>query len=221
MKLLGYFMLLASLSISELTYADMYENYDADGNLVSLSSSPRVYDESSLEDQYVFLNKDSNAVNIRKIFSKSHVMKVGDTYIFNESLSKFHEDTNENFRFEKIITVEEQLKNKNRAVRSIRVINDVNDQIKRSNVDETEPRLIYKPYAVITKYSLLNKSKLVVQSWTEKSSMQFLTLKECNTVMPQYKQMGTNKMNATFFVKSQLLTGKVSVSCLKIDQSSL
>ena len=80
MKLLGYFMLLASLSISELTYADMYKNYNADGNIVSLSTSPRVYDESSLEDQYVFLNKDPNAVNIRSIFSKSHVMKVGDTY---------------------------------------------------------------------------------------------------------------------------------------------
>lgn len=183
--------------------------------MVSLSSEKAfTYDASLLKDQYVFVNKNPKAANNKNMYSKEEVMKVGDTYIFNESASKGLKASNKDFRFDRIITVEEQMKDDRRIVRS--VLNDSN--VKKVDVDETKPILVYKPYAVIMRYSILNKSDQIVESWSEKSSMQYLTIEDCNKEISKYRKIAQNDLNNSFFVKSQLLKGKTTISCSKVHK---
>lgn len=199
----------------QFSYASWYTNYDSAGRMVSISSEKALaYDASLLKDQYVFVNKNPKAANNKNMYSKEEVMKVGDTYIFNESASKGLKALNKDFRFDRVITVEEQMKDDRRIVRSVR--NDSN--VKKADIDETKPILIYKPYAVIMRYSVLNKSDQVVENWSEKSAMQFLTFEDCNKEISKYRQIAQNNLNNSFFIKSQLLKGKTSVSCSKVSK---
>lgn len=200
----------------QFSYASWYTNYDSAGRMVSISSEKALaYDASLLKDQYVFVNKNPKAANNKNMYSKEEVMKVGDTYIFNESASKGLKALNKDFRFDRVITVEEQMKDdRRRIVRSVR--NDSN--VKKADIDETKPILIYKPYAVIMRYSVLNKSDQVVENWSEKSAMQFLNFEDCNKEISKYRQIAQNNLNNSFFVKSQLLKGKTSVSCSKVSK---
>lgn len=187
--------------------------------MVSLSSEKAfTYDASLLKDQYVFVNKNPKAANNKNMYSKEEVMKVGDTYIFNESASKGLKASNKDFRFDRIITVEEQMKDDRRIVRSVLNDSNVSRNVKKADVDETKPILIYKPYAVIMRYSILNKSDQIVESWLEKSSMQYLTIEDCNKEIPKYRKIAQNDLDDSFFVKSQLLKGKTSVSCSKVNK---
>lgn len=172
-----------------------------------------ITDTSLLKDQYVFLNKDPDAVITKSIYSKENVMKVGNTYIFNEGLNK---ELNEDFIFDRIITVEEQIKDDQRIIESVLDKSRVDYKVKQTDINETKPTFIYKPYAVIMRYSILNKSNQVIESWSEKSSMQFLTIKDCNKEIPKYKNIAHKKLSNFFFIKSQLLKGQTSVSCSKI-----
>lgn len=203
----------------QFSYASWYTNYDSAGRIVSLSSEKALtYDASLLKDQYVFLNKDPKAINNKNAYSEDEVMKVGDTYIFNESASKGLKTSNKDFRFDRVITVEEQMKDDRRIVRSVRNDSNVSRNVKKADVDETKPILVYKPYAVIMRYSILNKSNQIVESWSEKSSMQYLTIEDCNKEIPKYRKIAQNDLNNSFFVKSQLLKGKTSVSCSKVNK---
>ena len=203
----------------QFSYASSYTNYDSAGRMVSISSEKAIVsDVSLLKDQYVFVNKNPNAANNKNIYSKENVMKVGNTYIFNESLSKGIKDSNDDFRFDRIITVEEQMKDEHRVVRSVLNENSVSRNVEKTDIDEIRPMLIYKPYAAIMQYSILNKSNQVVESWSEKSSMQYLTIEDCNKEIPKYKKIAQNDLNNSFFVKSQLLKGKISVSCSKVNK---
>lgn len=207
--------LILLISTCQFSYASWYTNYDSAGRMVSLSSEKAfTYDASLLKDQYVFVNKNPKAANNKNMYSKEEVMKVGDTYIFNESASKGLKASNKDFRFDRIITVEEQMKDDRRIVRS--VLNDSN--VKKVDVDETKPILVYKPYAVIMRYSILNKSDQIVESWSEKSSMQYLTIEDCNKEISKYRKIAQNDLNNSFFVKSQLLKGKTTISCSKVHK---
>lgn len=211
--------LILLISTCQFTYASWYTNYDSAGRMVSLSSEKALtYDASLLKDQYVFVNKNPRAANNKNAYSKDEVMKVGDTYIFNESVSKSLKASNKDFRFDRIITVEEQMKDDRRIVRSVLNDSNVSRNVKKADVDETKPILIYKPYAVIMRYSILNKSNQIVESWSEKSSMQYLTIEDCNKEIPKYRKIAQNDLDDSFFVKSQLLKGKTSVSCSKINK---
>lgn len=211
--------LILLISTCQFSYASWYTNYDSAGRMVSLSSEKAfTYDASLLKDQYVFVNKNPKAANNKNMYSKEEVMKVGDTYIFNESASKGLKASNKDFRFDRIITVEEQMKDDRRIVKSVRNDSNVSNNVKKTDIDETKPMLIYKPYAVIMRYSVLNKSDQVVENWSEKSSMQFLTLEDCNKEISKYRQIAQNNLNSSFFVKSQLLKGKTSVSCSKVNK---
>lgn len=206
------------LCCCQLSYARWYTNYDSSGRVVSISSEKVSTDTSLLEDLYVFVSKDPNSVFTTSTYSKEHVMKVGDTYIFNESLNKGLKESNDDFRFDRIITVEEQIKDDRRVVKSVLDERDISHRIKKADVDESKPRIIYKPYAAIMQYSILNKSNQIIESWSEKSSMQFLTIKDCNKEIPKYRNIAQNNLNNYFFVKSQLLKGQTSVSCSKITK---
>lgn len=217
MKKLPHLILL--ISICQFSYASWYTNYDSAGRMVSLSSEKALtYDASLLKDQYVFVNKDPKAINTKNSYSKDEVMKVGDTYIFNESASKGLRALNKDFRFDRIITVEAQMKDDRRIVRSVLNDSNISRNVKKADVDETKPILVYKPYAVIMRYSILNKSDQVVESWSEKSSMQYLTIEDCNKEIPKYRKIAKNGLDDSFFVKSQLLKGKTSVSCAKVNK---
>ena len=112
--------------------------------MVSLSSEKAfTYDASLLKDQYVFVNKNPKAANNKNMYSKEEVMKVGDTYIFNESASKGLKASNKDFRFDRIITVEEQMKDDRRIVRSVLNDSNVSPSVKKADVDETKPILVY------------------------------------------------------------------------------
>lgn len=201
------------------SYASWYTNYDSAGRMVSLSSEKAfTYDESLLKDQYVFVNKNPKAANNKNMYSKEEVMKVGDTYIFNESASKGLKASNKDFRFDRIITVEEQMKDDRRIVRSVLNDSNVSRNVKEADVDETKPILVYKPYAVIMRYSILNKSAQIVESWSEKSSMQYLTIEDCNKEIPKYRKIAQNALDDSFFVKSQILKGRTSISCAKVNK---
>ena len=203
----------------QFSYANWYTNYDSAGRMVSISSEKALaYDASLLKDQYVFVNKNPKAANNKNMYSKEEVMKVGDTYIFNESASKGLKASNKDFRFDRIITVEEQMKDDRRIVRSVLNDSNVSRNVKKADVDETKPILVYKPYAVIMRYSILNKSDQIVESWLEKSSMQYLTIEDCNKEIPKYRKIAQNDLDNSFFVKSQLLKGKTSVSCSKVNK---
>lgn len=203
----------------QFSYASWYTNYDSAGRMVSLSSEKSfTYDASLLKDQYVFVNKNPKAANNKNMYSKEEVMKVGDTYIFNESASKGLKASNKDFRFDRIITVEEQMKDDRRIVRSVLNDSNVSHNVKEADVDETKPILVYKPYAVIMRYSILNKSDQIVESWSEKSSMQYLTIEDCNKEIPKYRKIAQNTLDDYFFVKSQLLKGKTSASCVKVNK---
>lgn len=211
--------LILLISICQFSYASWYTNYDSAGRMVSLSSEKALtYDASLLKDKYVFVNKDPKAINNKNAYSKDEVMKVGDTYIFNESASKGLKASNKDFRFDRIITVEEQMKDDRRIVRSVLNDSNVSRNVKKADVDETKPILVYKPYAVIMRYSILNKSDQIVESWSEKSSMQYLTIEDCNKEIPKYRKIAQNDLDDSFFVKSQLLKGKTSVSCSKVNK---
>lgn len=211
--------LILLISTCQFTYASWYTNYDSAGRMVSLSSEKALtYDASLLKDQYVFVNKNPRAANNKNAYSKDEVMKVGDTYIFNESASKGLKASNKDFRFDRIITVEEQMKDDRRIVRSVLNDSNVSRNVKKADVDETKPILIYKPYAVIMRYSILNKSNQIVESWSEKSSMQYLTIEDCNKEIPKYRKIAQNDLDNSFFVKSQLLKGRTSVSCAKVNK---
>lgn len=211
--------LILLISTCQFSYASWYTNYDSAGRMVSLSSEKAfTYDASLLKDQYVFVNKNPKAANNKNMYSKEEVMKVGDTYIFNESASKGLKASNKDFRFDRIITVEEQMKDDRRIVRSVLNDSNVSRNVKRADVDETKPILIYKPYAVIMRYSILNKSNQIVESWSEKSFMQYLTIEDCNKEIPKYRKIAQNDLDNSFFVKSQLLKGKTSVSCSKVNK---
>ncbi|MGB2784804.1 hypothetical protein [Psychrobacter sp.] len=211
--------LILLISTCQFSYASWYTNYDSAGRKVSLSSEKAfTYDASLLEDQYVFVNKNPKAANNKNMYSKEEVMKVGDTYIFNESASKGLKASNKDFRFDRIITVEEQMKDDRRIVRSVLNDSNVSRNFKKADVDGTKPILIYKPYAVIMRYSILNKFNQVVESWSEKSSMQYLTIEDCNKEIPKYRKAAQNDLGDSFFVKSQLLKGKTSVSCSKVNK---
>ncbi|WP_394211203.1 hypothetical protein [Psychrobacter piscatorii] len=203
----------------QFSYASWYTNYDSTGRIVSLSSEKvLIYDASLLKDQYVFVNKNPKAINNKNSYSKEEVMKVEDTYIFNESASKGLKASNKDFRFDRIITVEDQMKDDRRIVRSVLNDSSVSRNVKEADTDETKPILVYKPYAVIMRYSILNKSDQIVESWSEKSSMQYLTIEDCNKEIPKYRKIAQNELDDSFFVKSQLLKGKTSVSCAKVNK---
>lgn len=203
----------------QVSYASWYTNYDSAGRVVSISSEKALtYDASLLKDQYVFVNKNPKAANNKNIYSKEDVMKVGDTYIFNESGSKELKISNKDFRFDRIITVEEQMKDDRRIVRSVRNDSNVSRNVKKADIDETKPILIYKPYAVIMQYSILNKSNQIVERWSEISSMQYLTIEDCNKEIPKYRKIAQKDLNNYFFVKSQLLKGETSISCSKVNK---
>lgn len=203
----------------QVSYASWYTNYDSAGRMVSISSEKVLaYDVSLLKDQYVFVNKNPKAANNKNMYSKEEVMKVGDTYIFNESASKGLKTSNKDFRFDRVITVEEQMKDDRRVVKSVLNESSVSRNVGKTDIDETRPMLIYKPYAAIMRYSILNKSNQVVESWSEKSPMQYLTIEDCNEEIPKYRRIAQNNLNNSFFVKSQLLKGKTSVSCSKVSK---
>lgn len=211
--------LISLIFACQFSYASLYTNYDSAGRVVSISSEKAIVsDVSLLNDQYVFVNKNPNAANNKNTYAKENVMKVGNTYIFNESLSKGIKDSNDEFRFDRIITVEEQMKDDRRVVKSVLNESSVSRNVGKTDIDETRPMLIYKPYAAIMRYSILNKSNQVVESWSEKISMQYLTIEDCNKEIPKYRKTAQNELNNSFFVKSQLLKGKTSVSCSKVNK---
>lgn len=209
-------LIILIILFSSTTYSNVYLNYNEAGNVVSLSSNKMLQqDPATLKDKYLFVHKDPEMHFASYTFSKENVLKVGNSYIFNENSMKDFGITNEEVRFERIITVDEQIKNFQPITKSV-LTNNFTNEIKLSNVDETKPKLIYKPYAIIFRYSLFNKKNQKTDEWTEESSMKFLTLKECNTEITKFKKIEQKKVDDFLKKNKLLLTNKIEARCMKI-----
>lgn len=202
-------------TFSSTTYSNIYMNYDDTGKFISFSSNKILQpDPKTLKDKYVFVPIDPDKQFASYEFSKENVLKVGDSYIFNESSMTDFGITNKDVRFDRIITVDEQIKTSPHITKSV-LSNTFNNEIKTSNIDETKPKLTYKPYAIIFRYSLFNKKNQKVDEWSEESFITFLTLKECNTEILKHKKTEQKKIDNLLHRNSLLLTSKIEARCIK------
>lgn len=212
-------ILAIAVLISPYSFANVIYQYKDEGATV-LTNKKVVRDSnpdySKLKPLYIFENEDKSGAFH---FKEDDVVKVGDTYIFNEDSSdaKMLSLTNKNAKFVRISTIEEQKKAIEKRNNMV-LVKEIKMEYQPQKAVEFKRTLIPKEVAIKINYKYINKSGKVFDQDTFEHDMKYMDYKECNqnlnNVIGKYK----SQVSKSFYVKSEMIKVNVTGRCGKREE---